>query len=154
MYLLDTNHYSRIVNGDAGILQRLKEHSDSIVATSVITQGELIFMAQKSQQKLANTARIEGFLRSIRTIPVDAATATIYGHVKASVLDKYGPKDRSQLRRATTNQLGFGENDLWIAALSIQHGLTLVTSDSDFQRVHAAEPLLLESWLAPHKPLY
>ena len=111
-------------------------------------------MAQKSQQKLANATRIESFLRSIRTIPVDETTATIYGRIKASILDKYGPKDRSQLRRATTNQLGFGENDLWIAALYIQHGLTLMTSDSDFLRIHAAEPLSLDSWLSPRKPLY
>ncbi len=41
MYLLDTNHCSRAILKDSQILNRLNEINSNIVATCVITQGEL-----------------------------------------------------------------------------------------------------------------
>lgn len=35
------------------------------------------------------------------------------------------------------------ENDIWIAATALQHGLTLVTRDSDFEHVEGIDR---ESW--------
>jgi tRNA(fMet)-specific endonuclease VapC len=48
---------------------------------------------------------------------LSAATAEIYGTLKAAVFDRYAPKDRTQRRRTNITQLGIGENDLWIAPL-------------------------------------
>ena len=44
-------------------------------------------------------------------------------------------------------QLGIGENDLWIAAVAIQHQLTLATADRDFQRIQSVQSFELESWI-------
>jgi tRNA(fMet)-specific endonuclease VapC len=38
---------------------------------------------------------------------------------------------------------------LWIAAIAIRHGLTLVSADSDFERVAQVEDLRVERWWAP-----
>jgi tRNA(fMet)-specific endonuclease VapC len=51
MYLLDTNHCSRLILGDSNLVQRLSEVSDDNVATCSIVAGELVNMAEQSQQR-------------------------------------------------------------------------------------------------------
>jgi tRNA(fMet)-specific endonuclease VapC len=79
--------------------------------------------------------------------PIDSETANIYGKLKAAVFDKFAPKDKSKRRQFTIQNIGFGENDLWIAATAIQHSLTIITADRDFQRIQEVQPLILDSWL-------
>ena len=44
--------------------------------------------------------------------------------------------------------LGFDENDLWIAAIALQHRLTIVSSDSDFPRIQqVVKSISVESWV-------
>ena len=74
-------------------------------------------------------------------------TAEIYGNLKAAVFDRYAPKDKTQRRRTSITQLGIGENDLWIAAVALQHQLTLLTTDQDFLRIQAVQSFDLESWV-------
>jgi tRNA(fMet)-specific endonuclease VapC len=64
VYLLDTNHCSRIIFGDANVLQQLQAHIGLGVATSVIVRGELLFMVQKSQQKQTNLQQVRQFLQA------------------------------------------------------------------------------------------
>jgi tRNA(fMet)-specific endonuclease VapC len=40
MYLLDTNHCSRIIAGDHPLIQQLQAHLEDGIATSVIVRGE------------------------------------------------------------------------------------------------------------------
>ena len=51
MYLLDTNHCSRVIDADATVLSRLQANAGTLEATDVIVQGELIYMAQRSEHK-------------------------------------------------------------------------------------------------------
>jgi tRNA(fMet)-specific endonuclease VapC len=106
-------------------------------------------MAEKSQQKSANLEAVEIFLKDIQVLPVDDETATIYGHFKAEILEQLGPKEKSKMRRARIEELGIGENDLWIAAVALQHGLTILSADSDFGRMKAVRQFPLETWLSP-----
>jgi tRNA(fMet)-specific endonuclease VapC len=152
MYLLDTNHCSRIIDGDSVVLSRLKANADVLVATCVIVQGELIFMAQQSAQKIANLARVEAFLQGIRIYSIDEETAVLYGNLKATLMRHFGPSERRKRRRTTLTQLGFDDNDLWIAAVALRHEITIVSSDSDYQRMQEAWPLSLESWWVPGVP--
>jgi tRNA(fMet)-specific endonuclease VapC len=54
--------------------------------------------------------------------------------------DHYARIKRRMERRGSR----LDENDLWIAATSLSLGATLVTADSDFQRVNG---LKLEDWV-------
>jgi tRNA(fMet)-specific endonuclease VapC len=147
MFLLDTNHCSYAILGNTQVLKYLASLGDQPIATCTIVKGELIDMAARSQQREANLALVQRFLLGLYIYPIDETTAEIYGKLKAAVFDRYAPKDKAQRRRTNITQLGMGENDLWIAAVAVQHQLTLVTADQDFQRIQAVQPFNLESWV-------
>jgi tRNA(fMet)-specific endonuclease VapC len=149
MYLLDTNHCSRILEGDRLVARRLLEKGDVLVATSVVARCELMFMAHHSQRKADNLARVSAFLSGIHVYSIDEVSADAYGELKTVLLQHFGPKPRSKRRKTTTGQLGFDENDLWVAAIALGRGLTVVSSDTGFIRVAQARQLSLESWWTP-----
>jgi tRNA(fMet)-specific endonuclease VapC len=147
MFLLDTNHCSYAILGNTQILDRLANLGNASISTCTIVQGELIDMAARSQQRQTNLALIQRLLLGFYIYPIDPTTAEIYGNFKAAVFDRYAPKDKAQRRRINITQLGIGENDLWIAAVALQHQLTLLTTDRDFQRIQLVQPFDIESWV-------
>jgi tRNA(fMet)-specific endonuclease VapC len=149
MYLLDTNHCSCIIQGHPVLLGHLQELGDTPIATCVIVRGELVFMAEKSQQKAANLPLVQAFLQNIRVYPVDDAAAATYGELKGVLLKHFGPREQNKRRKTRIEQLGISENDLWIAAIAIRHGLTLVSADSDFTRMQQAKYFPVENWWSP-----
>lgn len=147
MYLLDTNHYSRLLQGHPAMIRKLRQLRDTPVATCVIVRGELIFMAQKSEQKAENLHQVHQFLNDILVYPIDDETANIYGAIKAAILEHFGPREKAKRRKIETTQLGFSENDLWIAAIARRYALTVVSADDDFERIKQVEELSVErSW--------
>ena len=147
MYLLDTNHCSNIILGNTFILNRLANIDNTLIATCVVVQGELVDMAERSQRKENNLALVESFFRGLYVYHIDETTATIYGQLKALLFNKFAPKERNKRRKTKMLDLGFDENDLWIAAIALQHNLTIVSADSDFSRMQQAKQLSVESWL-------
>lgn len=147
MVLLNTNHCSYAILCNTQVLDRLANLGNEPITTCTIVKGELIDMAARSQQRQANLALIQHFLVGLYIYPIDETTAEIYGNLKAAVFDRYASKDKAQRRRTNITQLGIDENDLWIAAVALQHQLTLVTTDQDFQRIQAVQPFDLESWI-------
>ncbi len=75
--------------------------------------------------------QVEEFIAGTAIIHCDLATARIYGRL-------FGAVHRIGKPMPT--------NDLWIAALCVQHELTLITRDAHFE--HVAE-LKHTSWLNP-----
>lgn len=147
MFLLDTNHCSRLIFGEPALLQRLEQHLDDGVATSTIVRGELLYMVQKSEQRTENLKAVTAFLATITQYPINSEVADAYGTLKSRILDRFGPKPRAQRRKTNMQNLGFGENDLWIAATAIAFQLTVVSSDQDFRRIQEAQDFPLTSWL-------
>lgn len=78
---------------------------------------------------------------------MDRETADIYGQFNAEIIEHFGPKEKSKRRKTRIENLGIGENDLWIAAIALRNGLTIVSADSDFQRMGEVRELAVESWL-------
>ena len=85
--------------------------------------GELFFGASRSDRPVANFSIIETTLdERWNALLSDVQTARIYGEIRAATFQK-------------TNNLGTSRvNDLWIAALCIQHQLPL-TNDGGFDRI-------------------
>jgi tRNA(fMet)-specific endonuclease VapC len=148
VFLLDTNHCSRILDRDPAVIAQLQANAGAPIATSVITQGELVFMVEGSARRSTNFLRVSALLAGIRIYPVDLKTAEIYGSLKADLYHQFGPKDKAKRRRTTISQLGFGDNDLWIAAIALQHNLTIVSEDSDFKRIQEVRRITLISWIS------
>jgi tRNA(fMet)-specific endonuclease VapC len=147
MYLLDTNHCSRIIFGEKNVINRLHEHIGFGVATSVIVQGELLYMVQKSSQQEANLRFVRNFLQTIDLYPISGGVADVYGSLKGKIIEYFGPKDKVKRRKFTVQNLGFSDNDLWIASTALYYNLTVVSSDSDFQRIKQVQDFQSESWI-------
>ena len=145
MYLLDTNHCSRIIFGETNLIQQLELHSEAGVATSVIVRGELLYMVAKSQQTAANIQQVNAFLNKIDLYPINLSISDIYGDLKGKLINTFGPKEKAERRKFNIQTLGFGDNDLWIAATAIHYNLTIVSTDNDFRRIQPVYSFALES---------
>jgi tRNA(fMet)-specific endonuclease VapC len=106
-------------------------------------------MAYNSERRDDNLARVQIFLEDIRIYLMDNATADIYGQFKAAIIAHFGPKERKKRRQTRIQDLGISDNDLWIAAIAIRNGLTIVSADTDFQSMREVRELPVESWLSP-----
>ena len=131
------------------MITKLKALGEAPLATCVIVRGELIFMAHKSERKDENLHQVCQFLSDILIYPIDDETADLYGKLKASILQRFGPKEKALRRKTDLAKLGFGENDLWIAAIAKRYGVTVVSADQDFQRLKEVVELSVETWWTP-----
>ncbi len=127
-YLLDTNVIIALF-ADAPAIREHLAHADEVFVPSIAI-GELCFGAQKSGRPKENLARIDEFAANNVVLSCDTQTARQYGRVKDALRREGRP---------------IPENDIWIAAVALQHGLTLATNDAHFYEVKG---LNAESWQA------
>jgi tRNA(fMet)-specific endonuclease VapC len=146
MYLLDTNHCSALIFGDSLIIDYAKSVGESNLAISVVTEGELLYMAENSQKVADNLRIIEGFITDISIYDINDSVSHIYAKLKAKIMDKFAPKERNKRRTTKITDLGIGENDLWIAATAIENNLIVVSRDSDLKKIKQAWDFDLENW--------
>lgn len=118
--LIDTNCYSEIDDGDPDTIARVQSATE--VWVPLIVLGELYAGFELGMQKERNEKQLEDFLSqpSVDVLYPDDETARDYGRVF------------QQLRRQGTP---IPTNDIWIAALALQHGLVLDSSDRHFMYV-------------------
>ncbi len=114
-FLLDTNIVIALFADGATIKNNLVQASEVFIPSIVI--GELCYGARKSGRVEANLARVDELVASSTILGCDAETAQQYGEVKNKLRLKGRP---------------LPENDVWIAALALQHALILVTRDAHF----------------------
>lgn len=144
MYLLDTTHCLNLIWGFLD--EKLNSLGGALISTSVISSGELIFGAYKSEHANDNIKEVLDFLMDIIVYEIDGETAVIYGKLKNAVLERFGPKDRRKRRGFKLESLGIKDNDLWISAVAIQNNLILVSGDNDVMRLNGIEGLRVENW--------
>jgi tRNA(fMet)-specific endonuclease VapC len=129
-YLLDTNiciHIRR--HRPPAVLARFQRLKPGEAAISVITYGELVYGAEKSQyrtQALRQLQELAGAM-PVMTLPQEAGAT--YGAIRAAL--------------EISGEI-IGNNDLWIAAHAKAAGLTLVTdNEREFRRVVG---LKIQNW--------
>ncbi|HUG09401.1 MAG TPA: type II toxin-antitoxin system VapC family toxin [Opitutaceae bacterium] len=115
---LDTTVAVAHLRGVAKVSQRLSENRTRYL--SAIALGELHFGIRHSARADENLSQLTHWLRAVVIVPAGPATAERYGALK------------QQLALAGTP---IPENDLWIAAVALEHGLPLATRDEHFERV-------------------
>lgn len=125
-YLLDTNAAIARTNDDKNLIAVLSTASEVLVSSTVL--GELYFGAYKSARVEENLRRVEEFIQGHSVLNCEAETARIYGRIRQQLRAKGRP---------------IPENDIWIAAVALQHNLTLLTRDEHFKQI---ETLPQASW--------
>jgi len=117
-YLLDTNILIALFASDESVKARLAEAEEVFVPS--IAAGELFYGARKSTRIQENLQRVEDLVAETPVLACGLATARLYGAVKNILRLKGHP---------------IPENDLWIAAIALEHNLTLATRDSHFAEI-------------------
>lgn len=117
-YLLDTNIIIALFADEAVIKNNLAQANEVFIPSIAI--GELCYGARKSGRTQANLARVDELVANSAVLVCDAETAHRYGDIKNKLRLQGRP---------------LPENDIWIAALALQHNLILVTRDAHFQEV-------------------
>ena len=118
-YLLDTNIVIALFAKDPSVQKHIAKAEEVFIPVTVI--GELFFGAFKSERPKVNSAHIEKFASSNTVLACDIGTSWEYGRIK-NILRKKG--------------CPIPENDIWIAALAMEHGLTLISRDEHFKNIY------------------
>ena len=113
--ILDTNALSAFIDGDAGVGAILG--SQQRVAIPVIVLGEFRYGIAGSRHQKTYEQWLDGHLRNFDILPIVEATTPAYAELRTA-LKKLGKP--------------IPANDAWIAALSIQHRLPILTRNEHF----------------------
>ncbi len=113
--ILDSNIIIDLFRKDELTIEKIRNISP--VYIPVIVLGELYYGANLSSQVKKRKLEVDGLSTKVILLDCTKETAAIYGELKAQ-LKKKGKK--------------IPENDIWIAAIAIQHNLSLLTNDKHF----------------------
>lgn len=128
--LLDTNVVSYIARGSSRAAPFRELIYGHLQVISFITVGEVLKGAIKASMSPDNVARLEEHLSLYEVVAGTARVARTYARVRAA-LERAG---------ATCE-----DNDVWIAACALAQPapMSVVTADSDFERMAAVLPELV-----------
>ena len=117
---LDTNAYSDFMRGDGERVQIVRAARS--IAMPIIVLGELRAGFAAGDRESANAANLQRFLASPR--------------VSALLPDEQTTHHYAQLHLQLRNKgARIPTNDLWIAAMVVQHDLVLCSSDRHFRQL-------------------
>lgn len=116
--ILDTNAVSAIGLNDSKIISMLQRQAMLFVPVIVI--GEYRYGISGSRKQRETAAWFDSFLRTVQILDVTEETASEYADV------------RRQLKESGTP---IPADDVWIAALALQHDMPLVTRDAHFDNI-------------------
>lgn len=122
--ILDTNALSALFAGDAALGAMLS--GTARVSLPVVVLGEYRFGLLRSKQRRAIERALEDLEAVSNLLPIDSGTVRPYASL------------RDALKRAGTPM---PSNDLWIAALAVQHALPIASRDTHFDFVRGVKRL-------------
>ncbi|MFP4180825.1 MAG: type II toxin-antitoxin system VapC family toxin [Spirochaetaceae bacterium] len=130
MYFIDTNICVFFLNGARpGVKERILSTPPNEIAVPSPVKAELLFGAYKSSKRNENIIKVEKFLEPFEIYPFDGPVSYTYADIRYKTEVKGTP---------------VGPNDLWIAAIVMYHGGTLVSNNvREFRRI---DNLNLEDW--------
>jgi len=131
-YLVDTNHVSKILEGEEKLKSRLQktQGTEDTFGISMTVLGELYYAVYASQRKQENLAGLKAFLHSVILWEYDRPAAEEFGRIQAEQKAKGKPIPSS---------------DAQIAAVARLHNLKVLSNDRHFTFV---SNLAIESWLS------
>lgn len=100
---------------DVALLSNVREH---LLPAPVV--GELRYGALNSQKAAENLAKVEGLITRCVVLSVTVHTAKVYAELRLALKQKGKP---------------IPENDLWIAALCVEHQVALAALDAHFDAI-------------------
>lgn len=127
-YLLDTDWVIHYLNARASVVRRVDTARDEGVALSILSLAELYEGVYYSRDPQKSEAQLDGFLRGIAVLGIDAETCRRFG------------KERGRLRAVGRM---VGDFDLMIGASALQHDLIVLTDNR--RHFEEIEGLRLES---------
>ena len=130
-HLLDTNACVHLLRNPvtSQVAAKLANQSAGSVVICSVVKAELLYGAERSQNRERSYNQLEDFFETLVSLPFDDQSAIEYGVL------------RKQLE---TQGQTIGPNDLLIAAISLANDLTLVTHNvGEFSRVSG---LRIEDW--------
>jgi tRNA(fMet)-specific endonuclease VapC len=116
--LLDTGVIIDLFAEDSAVRQGLIEAEEVFVPS--IAMGELLYGARISARPQESRTKVEAFASAIVVLDCNLQTSSFYAEVKSTLRAKGRP---------------IPENDIWIAAIALQHQLPLATRDQHFNEV-------------------
>ena len=116
--ILDTNALSAFFEGDAALRPVL--HRTTRLFLPVVVLGEFRFGLLHSRKRRLIEPALDALEAATTVLPIDADTVRPYAEI------------RDRLKRAGTP---IPSNDMWIAALAVQHALLVVSRDAHFDCV-------------------
>lgn len=117
---LDTSAYSQFKRGDPQVVDLIDRAE--WLGVPVVVLGELAVGFRQGTRRRENQSALEDFLADpvVDVLPVDEDMAGIYADI---VLD---------LKKAGTP---LPANDIWIAAVAVRYGATVLTYDQHFRSI-------------------
>lgn len=116
--IADTNIFIEIMQGDEHLAGKLEAIATVYLSPTVF--AELLFGAWRSANPQKNLAKILLVTKNTKPVAIDLSTSEAFVKIKLALLAKGKP---------------IPENDIWIAALGIQYGISIFTNDSHFSEV-------------------
>lgn len=121
---LDSNVLWAFLDGEPGLRERLDAASEAWLPLPAL--GEAHYTVLNSGRPRENEAKLRRFLQTCHVPAMGPETARRYAEVRMALRRKGRP---------------IPENDIWIAAVCLEHGVPLATRDGHFKEVDGLEVL-------------
>ena len=116
--ILDTNALSAFVDGEPSVGARLR--NETRAAITVIVLGEFRYGIAGSRHRTAYEDWLDEHLSEFEVLEVTETTASTYAGLRVALRKRGRP---------------IPANDCWIAALAIEHRLSVLSRDAHFDTV-------------------